>query len=176
MLDGLQEDGVVSAEHHEWWVCHRRRYRAAVKMAAQCRDLRHFFRHSPKSGGRGWRPVQRRIERDRLRWGRVIRGSDRGEAKKPSAMVTRRRTAQRPLVEEVEKRFEPWSCSALGGSRRTQKRNAKDITTIREVILGSGQDGHAITVFRSIRCCCSARILRTYPMASPQDLVVTWPL
>ena len=103
MLDGLQEDGVVSAECHEWWVCHRHRYRAAVKMAAQCRDLSHLFRHSPESGGRGWHPAQRGIERDRLLWGRVIRGSDRSEAKKPGAMVTGCGTAQRPLVEEVEK-------------------------------------------------------------------------
>ena len=46
-LDGLQEDAVVSAEHHERWVCHCRRYRAAVGMAAHCRGLSHSFRHSP---------------------------------------------------------------------------------------------------------------------------------
>ena len=44
-LDGLQEDAVVPAEHHEERrVCHCRRYRAAVGMAAHCRDLSHSFR------------------------------------------------------------------------------------------------------------------------------------
>ena len=44
-LDGLQEDAVVPAAHHEERrVCHCRRYRAAVGMAAHCRDLSHSFR------------------------------------------------------------------------------------------------------------------------------------
>jgi len=46
MLDGLQEDAVVPAEHHEERrMCHCRRYHAVVGMAAHCRDLSHSFRH-----------------------------------------------------------------------------------------------------------------------------------
>ena len=65
-------------------------------------------------------------------------------------MVIRRRTTRRPLVGEVEK-TRTLVLLGVGGSRRPQKRNAQDITTTREAILGLGQDSHTITIFAKVR-------------------------
>ena len=64
-------------------------------------------------------------------------------------MVIKRRMTQCPLIREVEK-IRTLVLLGVGGSRRAQKRNAQDITTTREAILGLGQDSHAITIFTKV--------------------------